>query len=318
MLHMLTTLSESPSSTVFVATREDLDDGAFLVVKTFSQSAIRHYGDGVGQRLLRERCALEQLSHPNIIDYLGFSHDANNFYITLEHAGGGDLFARIATTGPLDEASARQPAAEICAGLGHMHALDFIHLDVKTENVLITLQGQCKLADFGSSVRLRRPEDGGGPPPPALLGEIVGTPEIMAPEVVRKQQVCEVADWWSYGCVLFETLTGTSPFFDAADHTDDVLPLVARILRGTFTIPDALALSGEVVDLMRSLITRDTFLRLGARPHGRLAVAGHAWFDGTMTVPGGAQPEVQADLPHAFVDAELPTGEALIDTLLAL
>ena len=90
MLHMLTTLSESPSSTVFVATREDLDDGAFLVVKTFSQSAIRHYGDGVGQRLLRERCALEQLSHPNIIDYLGFSHDANNFYITLEHAGGGE------------------------------------------------------------------------------------------------------------------------------------------------------------------------------------------------------------------------------------
>jgi len=252
----------------------------------------------------------------------------------------------LAATGPMPEASMRRPAAEICAALGHVHSLDFIHLDVKPENIVITTLGQHKLADFGSCLRLQRAAEGDGPrpAPPAYLGEIIGTPEMMAPEVFYQQPVCQTADWWSYGCLLFEMLTGHSPFFDArdSDAPDPTLALVERILRAEFAFPDAFVFpdtSDTVVALIRSLLTREPSLRLGARPLGQAAISGHAWFaaepPNQSTVPAATPPtalqetedgngqvlaQVQAlpNHPHVFVNAEMPTGGELMAALLAL
>lgn len=210
-----------------------------------------------------------------------------------------------------------------------MHSLDFVHLDLKTENIVITIKGQYKLTDFGSCVRLRRTEY--GDTRPVRLSGIIGTPEIMAPEVVAENLVWEVADWWSYGCVLFEMLTGDSPFYDAS--CPDVLSIMERVLRGNFTFPNAFLFSDAVVDLVRGLITRDPSVRLGARPHGQSAVAGHAWFQGTtepiaqpgaLEATGGGDQELvdglglAAATPDIFVGAEMPAGEDLMRDLIAL
>ena len=264
----------------------------------------------------------------------------------------GDLFTRITAYGPMDEASARRPAAEvrthtsnsqhrgralhgcflelvqtiswvtlarsqICAALGHMHSLDFVHLDVKTDNIVITAHDQYKLADFGSCVRLRRPEDGDGPPVPVSLNDIVGTPETMAPEVIRRQPVGQTADWWSYGCVLFEMLTRDSPFYDARDT--DVLPVLARVLLGEFTFPTDREFSNAAIDLVRSLVTSDPSLRLGASPQGHAAVAGHAWFEGFSLPVSVAQPSIPQLAGEAFTlaDGEMPTGAVLMASLVA-
>jgi len=336
MLRIWSTLSASTSSTVCVAT--DTDDER-LVVKAVSRATVNN-DNRTGQQLLRERCVLEQLSHhahPNIVAYFRFCHDAQTFYICMEHVGGGDLFTKLARTGPMPEASVRRPAAEICAALGHIHSLDLVHLDVKSENIVITEQGQYKLADFGSCVRLRRPADGNGPPPAALSG-LIGTPEMMAPEVINCQPIHQTADWWSYGCLLSEMLTGDSPFYNANDT--DVIQLLGRTLHAELTFLDAFEFSDALVALIRALLTCEPSLRLGARPQGQAAVAGHAWFAAEplsqSTVPAAAAPppapqetedangqqlaQVHALPTHPFtlVDAEMPTGEELMTSLLAL
>jgi len=317
MHRVLGTISTSPSGAICFGTYEAQD--GILLFKTFSRSVISE-DDGAGQRLLRECCVLEELSqqtHPNIISYVGFYRDANLFCLTTEYVGGGDLFTRITAYGPMDEASARRPAAEICAALGHMHSLDFVHLDVKTENIVITAHGQYKLADFGSCVRLRRPEDGDAPPVPFSLNDLVGTPETMAPEVIRRQPVGQTADWWSYGCVLFEMLTRDSPFYDARDT--DVLPVLARVLLGEFTFPTDREFSNAAIDLVRSLVTSDPSLRLGASPQGHAAVAGHAWFEGFSLPVSVAQPSIPQLAGEAFTlaDGEMPTGAVLMASLVA-
>jgi len=326
-LRMRAVLSENTSSTVFVASPADADDARWAL-KAVSRVAINS-DECFGQRLLRERCAHEQLSqqtHPNIVKYFGCYCDAHHFCLAMEYVDGGDLFTKLESTGPMSEASVKRPAAEICAALGHLHLLDFIHLDLKPDNVVITTQGQHKLADFGSCVRLRRPVEGDGPPPPVHLGDLVGTPEFMAPEVVLKQPVWTSADLWSYGCLLFEMLTGVSPFFD--DQDTGILPLLRRICRGTFMFPFEFHLSDAICDLIRSLLTRNPSLRLGAHPHGKSAVAGHAWFAGVpaagalQEAGGNTQENSEAhdlpDLSYALVDAEMPAGQEVTASLLAL
>jgi len=159
---------------------------------------------------------------------------------------------------------------------------------------------------------------------------------MMAPEVIDKQPVCVTADWWSFGCLLFEMLTGVSPFYNANDT--NVIQLLGRIRLCEFTFPEVFSFSNAIVDLTRSLLTQDPSLRLGAAPLGQSAVAGHPWF-GDMpsnqpTVPAaphagpqqaggngqqveGAQ-ELQPGLSYAFVDAHMPAGQELMASLLAL
>jgi len=337
MHRVLSQLSVGPSSAILCATHPDRPN-TVLAVKAFARSTIKR-DDGVSQRLLRERCAHEQLSqqtHDNIVSYVGFYSDAKLFCLAMEYVSGGDLFTKLMTCGPMDEVSMRQPAFEVCSALGHLHSLDFVHLDLKTENILITAQGRHKLADYGSCVRLRRPEERDEPPAPVLLNDIIGTPETMAPEVILQHPVCEMADWWSYGCVVYEMLTAESPFYDADNL--EIPHLIQRIARCEFFVfPNASMFSGAIVDLVQSLLVRSPSLRLGARPNGELAVVGHPWFNNItqqQTGSGNLNPLLQEgatveqqpthvggggllDMPYVFADAQMPAGEELMTAICA-
>jgi len=159
------------------------------------------------QRLLREAQAVAGLNHPAIVQVHDLIEDASGDCLVLEYVEGQTLAARLAG-GPLEIAQALRLAAEIASGLAAAHAAGIVHRDLKPENVIVTPAGHAKVLDFGLA-RMRQAAD------EILLtqqGTILGTYHTMSPEQAGGGEADERSDLFSLGVVLYEMLTGRSPF----------------------------------------------------------------------------------------------------------
>jgi serine/threonine protein kinase len=215
-------------------------------------------------------------THPFIVQYR-FAHlDHERIYIATEHVGGGDLLSFLGTRGPLSRDEALCHAGEVCLALGHLHALDFVYRNLVPENVLIGLDGHAKLADFGVCVKLQgRVAD--TPPPPTRMS-LNGTPEFTSPEQLLSEPSCQDSDWWSFGCLLCEILTGSTPF---AHVGNDVRALLQAILHSPIRVPTHQNIGINDEDIIVRLLNRDVNDRIGARArgaHGYLDILTHTWF----------------------------------------
>ena len=157
--------------------------------------------------VFRERDILVRLRESPFVTSLlaSFQGDQEANFL-LEFCPGGDLFERLSVQGPFKETHARFYVGQIALALHHIHKHGVVFRDLKPENILIDAQGYLKLADFGCSTT----ELTG-------LSGLVGTPEYMAPEMVRdyreKSGYDFRVDWWALGCFMFEALSGRAPFF---------------------------------------------------------------------------------------------------------
>ena len=143
--------------------------------------------------------------------------------------------------------------------------------------MLIGLNGHVKLADFGSAKY--QPGCLGALPPPDVEHSLIGTPEYLAPEVLMGVPQSEVVDWWSFGCLCCELLTGRTPFGGNAEPGPPcVADLVRRILALPLALPDHAGLGPAEQALVCALLVRDPVARLGARPGSHADVLAHAWF----------------------------------------
>jgi serine/threonine protein kinase len=180
----------------------------------------------------------------------------------------------------------------LALALEHMHGCGIYHRDLKPENLLLTQDGRLKLADFGLShvaapvqrvtsplaSQLLQPEDDTARDP-----SIVGTPFYMAPEVIRgKARGIEVAgEWWSYGVILHEFLTGHPPF-----QGDRMSEIYRAVIALKFVVPlHDCALSPEAADLLQRLLVLDPRSRLV----GAAQVKAHPLFR-AIDWPSHAQP----------------------------
>ncbi len=166
---------------------------------------------GLRQRLLVEARAAASLSHPAIVhvyDLLEAGDGEGGDCIVMEYVQGPTLAALLAG-GPLELGLAVRLAAEIAAGLAVAHAAGIVHRDLKAENVIVTPAGQAKILDFGLA-RLRGRAAGD-----ATLtqhGALLGTFHMMSPEQARGGEAEERSDLFSLGLLIYEMLTGRSPF----------------------------------------------------------------------------------------------------------
>jgi serine/threonine protein kinase/tetratricopeptide (TPR) repeat protein len=172
---------------------------------------IRHDGEmtpTLRQRLLREAQAVAGLSHPAIVHVYDLLEGTDDDCIIMEYVQGATL-AEMLKGGPLEPATALRLARDIASGLDAAHAAGIVHRDLKAENVIVTPTGQAKILDFGLAKPLASTVDD---PSLTAAGFVVGTWRSMSPEQARGAEVDERSDLFSFGVLLYEMLTGHSPF----------------------------------------------------------------------------------------------------------
>jgi serine/threonine protein kinase len=145
--------------------------------------------------------------------------DRDSFFFLTEYVQGGDLMAYMIDQGSIPDTVACFLSAGLCLAIEHIHSKGFVHRDIKPENCLITKTGYLKVADLGLAKRLPAlVEVGRGRTEISLLAfTMCGTPEFMAPEFCMSVGYDQGADWWAFGCVLFEMYMGRNPFDTGGD-----------------------------------------------------------------------------------------------------
>ena len=227
-------------------------------------------------RFEREARLVASLSHPNLAAIHGIEEVGGRRYLVLEFVDGETLAARL-SRGALAVDESIDVCRDIAAGLEAAHENGVVHRDLKPGNVIITPSGQVKVLDFGLATSGGAGASGSDPNlshSPTLThatraGVILGTAAYMSPEQARGKNVDRRTDVWSFGCVLYECLTG-KPLFQGETVSD----LIARILERE---PDWAALPAntpsQVRELLRKCLRKDSKERLRDIGDARLELA---------------------------------------------
>lgn len=164
------------------------------------------------ERFLGEARAAARLDHANIVRIYDVGQDEGNHpYIVMEIVEGEDLKTLIRRNGPLPVTQTLDLTRQICAGVGHAHRVGIIHCDIKPQNILVTREGQIKVADFGIA-RAFQNEDRATQEEPEDV--VWGSPHYISPEQARGDIPTPATDVYSTGVIMYEMLTGVPPFHD--------------------------------------------------------------------------------------------------------
>jgi YVTN family beta-propeller protein len=163
------------------------------------------------ERFLRESELAAAIDHPNVLPVYDAGETDGVLWIAMRYVDGIDLAAQLARDGPLAPEQALGIAGQVAGALDAAHTRGLVHRDVKPGNILLAVEegavAHAYLADFGLTKRI------GGARGLTGSGQVLGTIDYVAPEQVEGSQIDGRADQYSLGCVLFECLTGTVPFW---------------------------------------------------------------------------------------------------------
>jgi serine/threonine-protein kinase len=160
------------------------------------------------KRLIREAQAVARLDHPNICAVHEVIDDDSYSFIVMQYAGGKTL-KDVINGEALDIETALTIALQIAEALAAAHEQNLVHRDIKPGNIILTKQGQVKVLDFGLAKALGQTI---GDATQTRTGAVMGTPAYMSPEQVEGKTVDGRSDIFSLGVVLYEMVTGHSPF----------------------------------------------------------------------------------------------------------
>ncbi|KAI1737853.1 kinase-like protein [Xylaria scruposa] len=241
------------------------ESGLICALKVLNKENIMR--DGKERHVRREIEVHSHVRHPGIIGFYGWFHDSSRIVLILEYAIGGELFKVLLREDHFSEQRAAKYVAQIAFSLSYLHDKHIMHRDIKPENILLGLQGELKLADFGYSVHA----------PDNIRETKCGTLDYMPPEMLVRgpASYTNAVDLWALGVLTYELLTGRTPF---ADNT--AAATRSRISRLDME-PLPAALSSEAKQFVHSLLVLDPPSRLSPKD-----VLDHPWIVKNCKSPG--------------------------------
>jgi serine/threonine protein kinase len=194
-------LGEGAIGLVFKATQ---GDGGVVALKVLKKLLSRN--EIYRQRFVREARVAQEVRHPHLVSILETGEANGYHYLAVAYVEGGSLEDRVEAAGPLPLEECVRLAAQIGAGLDALHAHGIVHRDVKPSNVMLD-RGGAALTDFGLAK---------GPAYTVLTkpGQLMGTVDYIAPELIRGEEAGPPSDLYALGCVVYECLAGVPPFAD--------------------------------------------------------------------------------------------------------
>lgn len=245
-----------------VLVKRHLSQDEYFAIKIID----KHSG---AESALKERRILSGVRHPFMACLRFAFQTQTKLYLGLDYYKGGNLYLHMHSTKTDPNIStssgrrfsverARFYAAELAIALSYLHVHGIIYRDLKPDNIMLDKTGHIRLVDFGISKQLTLA--GSGSNQFATTGTLAGSPAYIAPEqlLTQKPQYGMEADWWSYGVLLYEMLTGITPFFDP-----NISQMYKKIQTADVKYDRYPPIDPVAIDLLKKLLVRDPAERVG-------------------------------------------------------
>ena len=178
-------------------------------VKELNLEILKQKLDKIDSVIETEIELLSKMNHKNIVKYYGIFKKGNNLNIVLEYCCKGSLYDLLNDFEHLEENTIKKYLSQILDGLEYLHYHNIIHRDIKCANILVDKNGVCKLTDFGGAKIIKEEMN--------LYSSMQGTPNWMAPEIMKSSPATRYSDIWSIGCTVIEMFQGKPPYSDKKD-----------------------------------------------------------------------------------------------------
>jgi len=236
---IISELGRGGMGVVYMAREESLQRN--VAIKMLGNQLVND--DAVAERFMREARVVADLNHPNLVQVFRVDRHEDQPYFVMEFVEGDSLKALIQRERQMQPARALKILEEVASGLAAAHDKGVIHRDIKPENIMLTKYGGVKVVDFGIA------RDENAETRLTTTGIGLGTPNYLSPEVCLSQDVDQRSDIFSLGVVLFEMLTGDTPF-----KSDSPFEMMTKVVEAK--IPDIKELNPNVDEGVKKILAK--------------------------------------------------------------